>query len=180
MKTSISIIGVLFLFLFCFIAEESCKKNKDVPIYQEISDALNSTLHKIEDVFDPYVCSHGDPYASKPTFCNAQSCGGCSDKPFENINNCVGWCRAPCLCISLARGRGDDIVGKKSRRRRANMWWKLYEKWIVKFRRRSEIRIRQYVIVDSAYKEGWLNDINLIYRQYEKSYVRNVKYFLIV
>lgn len=122
MKTSISTISVLFLCLICSFAEASCKKNKKNQSYQEISDVFNSTLHKIEDAFDPYV-SHGDPYANKPTFCNAHSCGGCSDKPFENINNCIRWCRAPCLCISPAGGRGDDIMCAKSRHRRTNIMW---------------------------------------------------------
>ncbi|CAI6362101.1 unnamed protein product [Macrosiphum euphorbiae] len=120
MKTFNSIISVLFLCLLCTLAEVSCKKTKDVPTYQEFSDAINSTIHKIEDVFHPYV-SHSDPYANKPTFCNAQSCGGCSDQPFININNCIRWCRPPCMCISPANGRGDDIMCSKSRHRRTKL-----------------------------------------------------------
>lgn len=82
-------------------------KNSPIPLTQRY-------IGIIEDAFHPYV-SHGDPYAKKPTFCNAQACGGCSDQPFENINNCIRWCRAPCMCISPAGGRGDDIMCFKSR-----------------------------------------------------------------
>uniref|UniRef100_A0A2S2NBX9 TIL domain-containing protein n=1 Tax=Schizaphis graminum TaxID=13262 RepID=A0A2S2NBX9_SCHGA len=120
MKTSNSIIIVLFLCLVCSLAEVSCKKNKGgTPTYQKFSDVINSTIHKVEDIFYPYV-SHGDPYANKPTFCNAQSCGGCSNQPFENINNCIRWCRSPCMYFSPVNGRGDNILCSKSRHRRSN------------------------------------------------------------
>lgn len=120
MKTSKSIINVLFLCLVCSLAKVNCKKTKGgTPTYQEFSDTINSTIHKIEEVFDPYV-SHGDPYANKPTFCDDQKCGGCSGKPFENINNCIRWCKPPCMCISPANGAGNDIECSKSRHRRAN------------------------------------------------------------
>lgn len=115
--------SAFFLCLFGFFTKITCKKNdkKGIPTYQEFSDTINNTIHYLEDKFTDFgYVSYGDPYATKPTICNAHSCGGCSDQPFENMNNCIRWCKAPCLCRSPASGRGDDIMCSKVRRKRAN------------------------------------------------------------